>query len=95
LARKISKWAEPNLDGAKEIEPMMPDELNDREQDKHEPLFIVALLADRPVTDVTAATDVTDDFGWILDWKHPKSAARSEPRLSPVLCKTQFNGAGG
>ncbi|WP_161491302.1 DUF3631 domain-containing protein [Bradyrhizobium neotropicale] len=45
LGRKLIDWAKSVSDQAKEIEPEMPDCLNDREQDKWEPLFIVGRLA--------------------------------------------------
>ncbi len=50
LGKKIAEWAKTVLEKAKTIEPLMPDELNDREQDKWEPLFIVGWLIDQSVT---------------------------------------------
>ncbi|UGY05087.1 DUF3631 domain-containing protein [Bradyrhizobium quebecense] len=64
LAARLAAWAASVSDRASGIEPIMPDDLNDREQDKWEPLFIVGRLADLSETDVTDVTDVTDDFGW-------------------------------
>lgn len=64
LGAELAEWAKSVVDLAKDIEPIMPQELNDREQDKWEPLFIVGHLADT-VADVTGVTDVaalTD--GW-------------------------------
>lgn len=65
LAEKLATWASEVIDKVKEIEPVMPHELNDREQDKWEPLFIVGQLAD--VTDVTDVTNVTAVSGGWLD----------------------------
>lgn len=65
LAEKLAVWATEVIDRVKEIEPVMPDQLNDREQDKWEPLFIVGQLAD--VTDVTDVTNVTAVSGGWLD----------------------------
>ena len=65
LATKLAEWARDNIDKAKNIEPFLPDELNDREQDKYEPLFIVGQLADMSVTDTTDVTIVTDKVGWV------------------------------
>ena len=46
LGAKLAEWAKSVSDKAKHIEPVMPDELNDREQDKFEPLLIVGRLVD-------------------------------------------------
>jgi uncharacterized protein DUF3631 len=64
LGKKLAEWAKTVLEKAKTIEPEMPEALNDREQDKWEPLFIVGLLADH-VTDVTNVTSVTDNSRWL------------------------------
>lgn len=63
LGKKIAEWAKAVLEKASGIEPVMPDELNDREQDKWEPLFVVGHLAD--VSRVPAVTVVSDDSGWL------------------------------
>jgi hypothetical protein len=64
LGKKIAEWAKAVQEKASGIEPVMPDELNDREQDKWEPLFIVGWLVD-DVTGVTGVTGVTDVSGWL------------------------------
>jgi Protein of unknown function (DUF3631) len=58
LKERLSKWAIEMKDKVKDIEPIMPAELNDREQDKWEALYILCEL----VTDVT---DVTAVSGWL------------------------------
>jgi hypothetical protein len=78
LGLKLSQWASGLLEKAANIEPVMPDELNDREQDKWEPLFIVGRLADLTVTDVTAVTAVTDDSGVTASWEERITKAALE-----------------
>ena len=67
LAGKLSEWANSVADLIKEIEPVMPDKLNDREQDKWEALLIVGQLVDMSVTSVTTVTSVTgkSGCGWL------------------------------
>jgi hypothetical protein len=65
LGAKLADWGSSVSEKVKDLDPVLPDELNDREQDKWEPLFIVGRLADMPVTDVTGVTIVTDVLeGW-------------------------------
>ncbi|MCK1653057.1 DUF3631 domain-containing protein [Bradyrhizobium sp. 149] len=82
LRSKLAEWAKAVSDKSKEIEPIMPDELNDREQDKFEPLFVVGILADqsKPVTDVTADTDVTAIPGWLDKIRNAALALSNEDR---------------
>jgi hypothetical protein len=63
LGKDIAEWAKAVQDRAKTIQPVMPDELNDREQDKWEPLFIVGYLAD--VADVASIAAVAPNSGWL------------------------------
>jgi Protein of unknown function (DUF3631) len=63
LREKLAQWAMEVRDKIQDIDPVMPDELNDREQDKWEALFILGQLAD--VTDVTHVTNVTGNFRWL------------------------------
>jgi hypothetical protein len=80
LGVKLAEWAKSVADKARDIEPAMLDELNDREQDKFEPLFIVGILADRSVTDVTADTDVTANSGWLERIRKAALALSNEDR---------------
>lgn len=82
LRSKLADWAKTVAEGAKDIEPIMPDELNDREQDKFEPLFVVGSLADqsRSVTDVTADTAVTANSGWLEKIRNAALALSNEDR---------------
>jgi Protein of unknown function (DUF3631) len=57
LAERLAQWASDASDRVKDAEIRMPEKLNDREQDKWEPLAIVGWLADG--TEDTANTSGT------------------------------------
>jgi hypothetical protein len=45
LRKRVSEWADQNLANLREVEPQLPDELNDRQQDVCEPLLTIAECA--------------------------------------------------
>jgi Protein of unknown function (DUF3631)/Domain of unknown function (DUF3854) len=69
LRDRLERWAIQNVDALKEIEPELPDELDDRGQDIAEPLLAVAELiggdwpdeARRAIAKLRAGADIEDD----------------------------------
>jgi hypothetical protein len=88
LAGKLAEWSKTVFDKVQDIEPIMPDQLNDREQDKWEPLFIVGRLAD--VTAVTPVTDVTGNLGWLERIKDAALELSKEDKDTDTTSKSEL-----
>jgi hypothetical protein len=88
LAGKLAAWSKTVFDKVQDIEPIMPDQLNDREQDKWEPLFIVGQLAD--VTTVTPVTDVTGNLGWLERIKDAALELSEEDKDTDTTSKSEL-----
>jgi len=76
LKERLAEWAVEMEDKIKDIEPIMPAELNDREQDKWEALYILCEL----VTGVTDVTSVTGRSGWLEKIKLASLAIATEDK---------------